>query len=82
MDSCSHTNNCHGCPARLVCRCLGVTEDIVVAAISTLGLASVQDVRQCTGAGDGCTCCHARLREYLERYSPSSASALAICSVK
>ena len=57
---------CAGCPDRIVCRCLKVTEAVVVEAITTLGLRTVRDVRNATGAGDGCTCCHRQIREYLE----------------
>lgn len=57
---------CAGCPDRVVCRCLKVTEGVIVDAIVTLGLRTVKDVKSATGAGDGCTCCHARIREYLE----------------
>ena len=57
---------CSGCPDRLVCRCLKVTEDVIVEAITTLGLRSVKEVRNATGAGDGCTCCHQQVRVLLE----------------
>ena len=46
---------CSGCPDRIVCRCLKVTEAVVVEAITTLGLRTVTEVRQVTGAGDGWT---------------------------
>jgi bacterioferritin-associated ferredoxin len=57
---------CSGCPDRVVCRCLKVTEAAVVDAIVTLGLRTVKELRTATGAGDGCTCCHRELRELLE----------------
>ena len=57
---------CAGCPDRIVCRCLMVTEGTIVDAIVLLGLRTVKDVKQATGAGDGCTCCHSQIREYLE----------------
>ena len=57
---------CAGCPDRIVCRCLKVTEGAIVGAIVSLGLRTVADVKRATGAGDGCTCCHAQVREYLE----------------
>jgi hypothetical protein len=34
-----------------------------------------------TGAGDGCTCCHKQLKQYLTVYSPSSSSP-SMCSAK
>ena len=57
---------CAGCPDRIVCRCLRVTEAVVVEAIVTLGLRTVKEVRTATGAGDGCTCCHRHIHAYLE----------------
>jgi bacterioferritin-associated ferredoxin len=57
------------CPMLVVCRCLQVTEAEVVAAIESLELRTLKDVRRHTGAGDGCTACHKRLRTYLERHA-------------
>ena len=53
------------CSNSILCQCLQVTEAEVVTAITTLELRTVKDVRQCTGAGDGCTCCHRRIRDCL-----------------
>jgi NAD(P)H-nitrite reductase large subunit len=61
---------CSGCPDRIVCRCLKVTEGTIVQAITTLGLRTVKEVRAATGAGDGCTCCHQQIRAYLEVHAP------------
>jgi NAD(P)H-nitrite reductase large subunit len=47
-----------------------VTEGTIVDAITTLGLRTVKEVRAATGAGDGCTCCHAQIRGYLEVHAP------------
>jgi NAD(P)H-nitrite reductase large subunit len=57
---------CAGCPDRVVCRCLKVTEEAIADAIVSLGLRSVHEVRSATGAGDGCTCCHGQIRELIE----------------
>lgn len=65
--SCS--GDCRECPAKLVCRCLGVTEDDLVTAIVTHDLQTVQEIRHHTDAGNGCTCCHGKIREILARYS-------------
>jgi bacterioferritin-associated ferredoxin len=43
-----------------------VTEETIANAVVALGLRSVQEVRLATGAGDGCTCCHAGIRELIE----------------
>ena len=83
-DAC--TGTCRTCPSvgscgeRLVCRCLKVTEHEVVTAIRVHGLTTVRELRQITQAGDGCTCCHKELRQYLAVYSPSSSEP--ICSLK
>lgn len=66
MD-CNH-ESCHHCPDKIVCRCLQVTEEQVVRMIERLELRTVRDLRKYTGAGEGCTCCHAKLEEYLDKY--------------
>ncbi len=68
------------CPDRIVCRCLGVTEETIISAVITLGLRTIKDVRQATEAGDGCCCCHREISSYLAVYASSSSPA--ICSVK
>jgi bacterioferritin-associated ferredoxin len=61
--------SCEDCPDKIVCRCLQVTESQVVRMIERLELRTVHDIRQYTGAGDGCTCCHAKLRECLVKHA-------------
>jgi bacterioferritin-associated ferredoxin len=71
-DAC--TGSCRTCPAvgscpdRVVCRCLKVTEEVVITAVTAHGVRTVKELRQVTGAGTGCTCCHQELRVYLEVY--------------
>ncbi len=74
---------CGGCTGegRVVCRCLHVTEEELVAALSTYEITTLQELKVLTGAGDGCTCCHGRLKEYIARYAQSSSSE-PICSCK
>ena len=60
---------CESCPDKIVCRCLQVTETQVIRMIERLELRTVRDLRNYTGAGEGCTCCHAELKEYLRKYS-------------
>jgi bacterioferritin-associated ferredoxin len=67
MGTCINNNDCSTCPDRLVCRCLQVTEAELVTAVARLALRTVKEVRQHTGAGDGCNACHKVLRRYLER---------------
>ncbi len=48
-----------------MCHCLGVTRDQLDQAVIDQDLTCIRDVMHCTGAGSGCTACHARIREYL-----------------
>jgi bacterioferritin-associated ferredoxin len=65
---------CDGCPDKIVCRCLQVTEAQVVRMITRLELRTVYDVRRFTGAGEGCTCCHAKIQEYIEKVGCEAAA--------
>ena len=67
---------CAGCPDRIVCRCLKVTEEMIAGAIVSLGLRTLRDVRTATGAGDGCTCCHQSIHELLAVHVEMSAREL------
>ncbi len=80
VGSCRSCPAVGSCPDRVVCRCLGVTEQTLITAIATLGLRTVKEVRRVTEAGSGCNCCHRELNVYLAVYSPSSSPA--ICSTK
>lgn len=65
----------------MICQCLQISEAELCQALTTLDLQSVREIRAHTGAGDGCTACHATLARYLDahRYAASSSP---ICSVK
>ncbi|MSQ94522.1 MAG: (2Fe-2S)-binding protein [Gemmataceae bacterium] len=67
-------DNCADCSDMIVCRCLQVTETQVVRMIERLELRSVRDLSKYTGAGEGCTCCHAKLQEYIERFHCEAAA--------
>jgi hypothetical protein len=41
----------------------------------------LRELRNITDAGNGCTCCHRELQQYLAVYSPSSSSE-PICSLR
>lgn len=69
MSTTCTAERCDTCPGKIVCRCLNVTEEQVINLISGRGLRSIREIRQHTGAGEGCTCCHAELSHYLERYA-------------
>jgi bacterioferritin-associated ferredoxin len=75
MDTCHTRNACSSCPGRLVCHCLQVTEEMLLEALDRFELQTIKDIRQHTGAGDGCTACHKRLRGYLESHQLATQSA-------
>jgi bacterioferritin-associated ferredoxin len=81
METCQYNFDCDACPERLVCHCLGVTEEELVCALTTLNIRTVKEIRELTGAGNGCTACTNVLRGYLQMV-PAQASAEPICSVK
>ena len=77
METTAKKDCCQGCrdcsaTARYVCRCLRITEETVVAAITTLGLRSIKELKVVTGAGDGCTCCHQELKQLIDRFAPAA----------
>jgi len=51
----------------LICRCLKVRLSTIADAIEVCGLNSIRDIRCATGAGDGCTACHIRIRQLLHQ---------------
>lgn len=63
----------------IVCHCLKVTGGDLREALIVHDPQDVREITRCTGAGGGCTACHARLSLILEslNYSPPP-----ICSVK
>ena len=69
MSTTCTAERCDTCPSKVVCRCLNVTEEQVVNLITGCGVRSIRELRQYTNAGDGCTCCHTELAQYLERYA-------------
>jgi bacterioferritin-associated ferredoxin len=42
--------------------------------IARMELRTVRDVRNLTGAGEGCTSCHAKIQEYIEQFACEMAS--------
>ncbi len=82
MDTCCQADCCNAvCPGPFVCRCLRVTEETLLSAVQRFELKTLKEIRQYTGAGDGCTACHKRLARYLEMAHASSSSE-PICSVR
>jgi bacterioferritin-associated ferredoxin len=66
MDDCTFPRDCGGCTGRMLCHCLQITEEAVAEAVSLFNLTTVNEVRERTGAGDGCTACHRRVRRLLK----------------
>ena len=56
----------------IVCHCLEVSESTVSDAIAVCGLSSVREICRETGAGSGCTACHARLKQLLRKTNQSA----------
>lgn len=52
----------------LVCRCMGVTESVIRAAIAEGGLRTVEQVGAYCDAGLGCSSCHPDIQELLDIY--------------
>jgi len=75
MQILSHTHSTSDCSETIVCRCLEVSENTVADAIAICGLTSVREICRETGAGSGCTACHARLKELLR----NSNQAMPVC---
>jgi bacterioferritin-associated ferredoxin len=66
-------------PERIVCRCLRVTECALRDVLQALPIRTLRELRQHTGAGDGCTCCHARLQALLEERNYASSEPICSC---
>jgi len=75
MNGMKSATSCTDCPARVVCRCLQISEETVVEAIAELGVRNIRELRRCTGAGEGCTACHVELQELLLEHAPTLARA-------
>ena len=52
-------------PDDLLCHCLHVSTEEVEQAVDAREVSSLQDVKQQTGAGSGCTACHCAIRDLL-----------------
>ena len=74
MNSACSPSRCDDCNLAFICHCLRITRAQVAETVTALDLKTVQEVRARTGAGEGCTACHARLAEVLEEQAYSSSS--------
>jgi bacterioferritin-associated ferredoxin len=52
----------------MICHCLQISREMLHDAVVGLGLTNLHEVRQATGAGDGCTACHRQLRLFVEQH--------------
>ena len=59
------SNASSGGPARLVCRCLGVSSRRILQAVQSGRLSSLDQIQAATRAGSGCGTCHAEIQELL-----------------
>ncbi|MGQ0636008.1 MAG: (2Fe-2S)-binding protein [Planctomycetaceae bacterium] len=73
MQLLSRTHTDADCPETIVCHCLQIGESTVSEAVAICGLTTLKDVCAQTGAGSGCTACHARLRDLLRQARQSVA---------
>jgi bacterioferritin-associated ferredoxin len=80
MPPTAEVKSCDASSSVFVCRCLRVTENQLVEAMTTREVRTLRVIRQETGAGGGCMVCHRLLRKYIEQYAYSSSSP--ICSDK
>jgi bacterioferritin-associated ferredoxin len=69
MNSFCTPDRCDSCTERVVCRCLDVTETALLELLTTRDVRTIKEVRRFTGAGDGCTACHAEIKRYIEKYT-------------
>jgi bacterioferritin-associated ferredoxin len=79
MDSGYRSDACSAeCSLRYVCRCLRITEQVLVDAFATGDIRTLKDIRRHTGAGDGCMACHHRLKSYLDTHAVPASLAAAV----
>ena len=67
MQILGRTHSVSDCSEAMICHCLEVSESTVADAVAICGLMTVKEVCRETGAGGGCTACHARIRELLRK---------------
>ena len=71
----THTNN-ENVQEKIICTCFGVTERMIIEAITENNLTTLQDVTNYTKAGGACGRCKGMIQELLNKYSKSAASTL------
>jgi bacterioferritin-associated ferredoxin len=71
MQVLERTRDATDCSESIVCHCLGISESTVADAVAICGMSTIKEVCRETGAGSGCTACHARLRDLLRTSNQS-----------
>ena len=66
---------------QIVCNCLQITESEIRGALSTGAVETLNCIKECTGAGTGCTACHRRIAALMAEHKAqcSGASSSPIC---
>jgi len=67
MQILERTHSTADCSETIICHCLEVSESAVADAVAIYGLCTIKEVCRETGAGSGCTACHARIKELLRK---------------
>lgn len=69
------TDRCERCEdSPFICHCMKVTKAALVEVIMTRGLTDLYEVRNATGAGDGCMACRRRLQGVLDEVAETASS--------
>ena len=60
---------------RIICHCLQVRESTIADTVAIYGAETVKDVVRTCGAGGGCNCCHAKIKQLIELHGTVDANA-------
>lgn len=69
MSNPCNFERCSQCIGQFVCTCMKLTEAALIDVIVSRGIGDLRELRQETGAGDGCMACRRRLQHYLSEYA-------------
>lgn len=60
---------------RIVCHCLQVRESTIADSVAIYGAGTVKEVVRTCGAGGGCNCCHAKIKQLIQAHGTVEANA-------
>lgn len=60
---------------RIICHCLQVRESTIADTVAIYGADTVKDVVRTCGAGGGCNCCHAKIKQLIQLHGTVDANA-------